>query len=257
MKYIGIDPQAAWRKERDKHKPLSDEQWAELFAAGDRDSLILACIPLIDRENRTTHKSIRDDVAQFALIRATRVVDRLLAKPHPVPAAYLCTAIRGAISQAKVGATVESRDCVSTPVRRTKPQPRPTNSERDRLVAKWENDGRSPQWIEAELDSLGLQSGATLKRVQDEWPEDETGKPLEFAAPIAAADFDFLSELVEIDVLTQEQFDWLKLKAQGWLNVEIFKRFGVSSSEQTQIRKDIQSAIQSYAQRHGFDRGDL
>ena len=137
----GIDPQAAWNKE--KPKPLTDEEWADLFTAGDRDAIILACIPMIDRENRKTHKSIREDVAQFALLRATKVVDRLLAKPHPVPQAYLCTAIRGAISQAKVGTTVEARDCVSTPIRRTKPEPRPTDSERDHLVAKWRTEGMS------------------------------------------------------------------------------------------------------------------
>jgi hypothetical protein len=58
-----IDQEAGWRKVRTEQKFLSDEQWDELFAKRDRQSIILACIPLIDFYNKTSPDYVKQEIA--------------------------------------------------------------------------------------------------------------------------------------------------------------------------------------------------
>jgi hypothetical protein len=262
-----IDQEAGWRKVRTEQTFLSDEQWAELFAKRDRQSIILACIPLIDFYNKTSPDYVKQEIASYAMVKATEAVDKLLTTPHPTPKAHLSIVIKHAVGDARIGKRVEARECVSTSVRRIVPRKRPTDAERDRLVAKWRNEGMSESMIEAELDSRGLKAGPSLKRVQVAMPrkrerdDDKCFTEIYIAPDVSFStdqkDWQFLTELMEGGVITQEQLDWLRLKARGYTNVEIFEEFGVTADEQTQIKEDIRAAIQGYAQRQGFDQGDL
>jgi hypothetical protein len=245
---------------RQTRQPASNaERWAELFAARDRDGLILQALVYIRKYNSATPDFIKPDVEMYAVQRAIVAVDRCLQenKQPEKASAYIRASVIHAISNARKGKVTKY---VATNVRTT--QPRKTNRE---LETKLRQSGLSNAMVEAELFSHGYQPCSRVRVVESEWPEwtskdggkrladfagNSTGKRrhsgtkrgmqmLESAG--TSDDWEFLTE-----ILSDEQLDYLRLRAAGYTQGEIEDEFKVSAAEQSKIMRDIKTKIQAH-----------
>ena len=250
-----FDPDLGWNRLVASQPAPTRELFDELFAAGDREKIILSCLHLIRRFN-TAPKHLREDVEMFVIGEVTREVDLLLQKPNDNPGSYLIDVIRGAVYEAKFGTRKAARDCVSTNRRIYRPRPRPTDAERNALVRKLERQGQSPQMIEAELQAAGFDQSRIITN-ECEWPsakvrgEDDkhyTGERsfAEFGADDPSNDdWQHLAELYQANVLNDSDMQLLDALSQGFTQNECADIFSANVStikaRLTRIKAKVQS----------------
>lgn len=258
----GIDVGQIFRRQMGDQPVGTKERWAELFAAKDRDALVLQAAAIVRRFNASTFPSIKADVEMYALQRAIVAIDVMLANPGENPSAYVYEAITRAIWGARKG---KAREFVSTNVRTREPKKR-TNKE---LEAKLRQTGLSESMIESELFSQGFQPCGRTKSVETQWPQLD-GASADFAShasgkrrkqqhqhdgSTAASAIESFSpdsedwDLLET-ILSQEQCDYLRLRAAEFTREEIYERFQVSVAEQDRIMQNIRKRIADHSRQH-------
>jgi DNA-binding CsgD family transcriptional regulator len=250
-----FNPNASWEKLVASQPAPTRENFDTLFAAGDRDAIILACLPLIKKYN-TAPAAIREDVELYVLGEITREVDRMLQHPNANPGSYLIDEIRHAIHEAKFGTGKEARDCVSSNRRIYRPRPKASDPKRDKLIRKLELDGCSASMIEAELSSRGWDQSRVVE-VEAQWPDEKArGSDGHFtcghvafdpgACDQSTDDWTTLAELHEAGILTDADIDLIDFLAAGNSHNEAAKELGCNvSTITTRLRK-----IKAKVQRH-------
>lgn len=253
-----LDLEKLYRQQLGQQPALTQERWAELFAARDRQGIILQALAYVRKYNAKTPQFIKDDVGMYATQVAVEVVDHCLAtnKEPDKSSAYIRQSIIHAISRARKG---KARDFVSTNVRTSEPRTK-TNKE---LETKLRKSGLSESMTEAELFSAGFQPCSRTRAVEDQWPvRIGDGQSLDFAGNASGKrhngntlesqstsdDWELLEE-----ILTTEQCDLLRLRAMEMTQDEIATQFQVPASEQNRIMRAIRERVTDYQRQHPDD----
>src|SRR4051794_26261040 len=116
-----LDIENIFRNQTGEQPRGTKERWAQLFAAKDRDALVLQAMAVIRRFNASTQPHIKADTEMFAVQRAIVAIDEMLATAGDNPSAYVYQAIKHAISSARKG---KARKYVGTNVRTREPKKR-------------------------------------------------------------------------------------------------------------------------------------
>jgi len=241
-----IDPSRAINRLVSEQPQPTRQRFDALFAAGDREAIVLATLPLIRKYNRSTPKHLKDDVESYAVGEVVKAVDRLLARQNANPGSYLTDVVRHAIHSARYGETTDAQQCSPSTQRLYQPRPRKSDAERDTLVAKLQQQGCSPQMIEAELSARGWDQSRILLH-ESEWPmvpHVETGEPVlaDFGeSPASNDDWELLEE-----ICTDEELLILQLLSHGHTREYVGRAVNLHAST---ITKKL-AAIRAKVQRH-------
>jgi hypothetical protein len=275
-----IDLEKLYRHQLGNQPTPSAARWAELFGRhhaatskverdAARTEVILQALAFVRKYNARTPQFIADDVAMYATQRVIIAVDHCLAtrlEPDKASAYIRQTAINE-ISSARKGKVPKF---VSTNVRTSEPR---TCTNRE-LETRLRQSGLSDSMVESELFSAGYQPCGRTRAVQDQWPvRNSDGQSLDFAGnfsgkrrkpqhkhggstdptaiesmSLASDDWQHLEE-----ILTTEQCDYLRLRAEGYTQEDIENDFQVSAAEQQRIMRAIRKRTADYQRQHSTD----
>jgi hypothetical protein len=232
-----------------------------------RDAIIIQALNFVRKYNDRTPQYIRADCSMYATQRVIAAVDHCLTTnlPSEKSSAYCRQTVINSINNARKG---RARQYVPANVRTSQPK---TRTNRD-LEMKLRQSGLSESMIECELHSAGFQPAGRTRVVENQWPVNRDNESADYAGNASgkrrrpqhrsegAAESPLIESLHQSDdlelleeILTQEQFDYLRLRIEGYTREEIENEFKVPTDEQDRIMLAIRRRVADYRRQHPDD----